>query len=388
VFLYLYLSNLSFSQTIPADTCTTCATDESLPLFDNLNDVLYKDAAHAYDDAEVIMLTKKRMPVLQSRLVPVKAGDNFVLEVNAHFTKGNADRVLKQIGATIAGSLIADLPRSSLGGAGTESGKIAEKGLPMLGLGVALSPALLEKRKGKPIYKHLTYPKAKNGWGVPNAYLKYSLYNQEGVLTESDFMPIDKAAKDNWQKLYLTKEVTRDGYMTIEMGNSSPQPVWFDQMKLTKQGKVQRNPLIAPEKLNKGPAKGEVAIIPHDSTFQTNGYCEMICVVTPYGENCYLDCYDTPPHCNDDPNYCDCLTWYGDRAYCDCAVRGECGDDNDGNNDNDNNNNGDDDDGNNGPGNNDLQTDDAVTHPGKINLKTSNKTAIAQHFKSYSILHY
>ncbi|MDQ3536476.1 MAG: hypothetical protein M3421_12715 [Bacteroidota bacterium] len=79
-FIVLLLSPLSQAQNLPEDS-------KKGPIFGNLDQVIYQDAAHAYDDDQVIMLSKMRVPVLQSRLIPVQKGDNFVVEVNTHYTR-------------------------------------------------------------------------------------------------------------------------------------------------------------------------------------------------------------------------------------------------------------------------------------------------------------
>ena len=197
--------------------------------------MLYQDAAHAYDDENVILLSRKRVPSLQSELIPVKKGDNFLLEVNAHYTKGNTGQVLKRIGTTAAGVVIATLPRVLSSRQDTEEGlsKPLEKGLIAVGTGLALSPLVVNKIQQHRLNKQLFSPNIHNGLNIPDAYLRYNLYNKEGLLIESEHRAINKEAKDAWQKLYLRKEIEEDGYMDIDLVNTSKQPVWLDGFKLS-----------------------------------------------------------------------------------------------------------------------------------------------------------
>lgn len=142
-------------------------------------------------------------------------------------------------------------------------------------------------------------------------------------------MTIDKGAKDAWQKLYLIRQVAQDGSVSIEMGNSSQHPVWFDQMKMSRRSVVvQHNKAAVPRQ----PAGKPIA---PDTTKRgevgTNGYylCDYTCVTTPYGTTCsqhncrYIDTSNPnnpPPIGTADP-YQNCMQQTGgNSAYCYCIL--------------------------------------------------------------------
>ncbi len=78
----------------------------------------------------------------------------------------------------------------------------------------------------------MSAPQVKNGLFVPNAYLRYKLYDAKGYLLKTETQSIDKQAKDAWQRLVLQEKIAQDGYMMIELGNDSQRPVWMDGLQI------------------------------------------------------------------------------------------------------------------------------------------------------------
>lgn len=167
--------------------------------------MLYKDAAHAYDDDQVILLTKERVTQLSSRLVPVQAGDEISLSTYVHYSSAPAKKTWQKIGATAAGIAIGSLPylldRGGASSEGNPGNDLWKQVAPLAGAGVATLPFVLSKRKGKAISKKISIPKSKNshrgnGLFVPDAYLSYTFYDVDGKVLSSDVQIIDKHAKD------------------------------------------------------------------------------------------------------------------------------------------------------------------------------------------------
>ncbi len=202
------------------------------PLFPQLERVLYQDAAHAYDDPTVIMLSKRRTSLLQSRLIPVRQGETVSFETHVHYTRSKT-KTWQKVGAAAAGLAIGSLPyvlnRDAEGRSDNDWLKTAA---PLAGAGVAALPLILDQRKGKPISRSVSAPRVKNGLFVPNAYLRYKLYDAKGYLLKTETQSIDKQAKDAWQRLALQEEIAQDGYMMIELGNDSQRPVWMDGLQI------------------------------------------------------------------------------------------------------------------------------------------------------------
>jgi hypothetical protein len=265
-------------------------------LFDStdLQQVLYKDALHAYDDDQVILLSRQRVPQLTSRLVPVQAGDEISFSTYVHYSSGSANKTWQRIGAAAAGLAIGSLPHlldrnkaNQEGGAGND---LIKKAAPLVGAGVAALPFVLNKRKGKVISKNPNMPKSKNGHRgnglfVPDAYLRYTFYDQEGQVLSSEVRSIDKHAKDAWQQLSLKAVAPQDGYVRVEVGNSSKRPVWMDGMELRKRGWK-----AAPSK-NK-----RVNNLGVSTPVINRCFCSWVCVYSGGNHYCYEDC---------DVMYCD-----------------------------------------------------------------------------------
>ena len=208
----------------------TKAQDAETPLFPNLEQALYQDAAHAYDDATVLVLSKKTVPQLQSRLIPVMKGDVIDLETYVHYTRSKT-KTWQKVGAAAAGLAIGSLPylldrgQNLEGAPGNDPLKTVA---PLAGAGIATLPFVLNKRRGRLTSRHFSVPKVKNGLFVPNAYLRYKLYDRKGYLLKAETQSIDRHAKDAWQRLSLKGEIKQDGYIIVELGNDSKRPVWID----------------------------------------------------------------------------------------------------------------------------------------------------------------
>lgn len=214
-------------------------------LFDSLElqQILYKDAArrgygHAYDDDQVILLSKQQIPQLTSRLIPIQAGDEVTLSTYVHYSSALARKIWQKIGAAAAGLAISSLPhlldKNKADGEESAGNDLLKKAASLVGAGMAALPFLLKKWKSKAISKNLNIPKSKNGLFVPDAYLSYTFYDLDGKVLTSDVQSIDKHAKDAWQQLSLHAVAPQDGYVQVEVGNGSKRPVWIEKMSMQK----------------------------------------------------------------------------------------------------------------------------------------------------------
>jgi hypothetical protein len=257
--------------------------------------VLYKDAAHSYDDDQVIVLTKERVSQLSSRLIPVQAGDKISLSTYVHYSSVPAKRTWQKIGAAAAGLAIGSLPHlldrnkaNQEGGAGND---LLKKAAPLAGAGVAALPFVLNKRKAEVISKNLNMPMSKNGWFVPDVYLSYTFYDLDGKIISSEARSMDKHAKDAWQQLSLQAEAPQDGYVQVEVGNGSKRPVWMDGIILSSKSKSHRNGKVVSE-YTYGKSDSSLNIVDNPITINS---CYEICTITPYGKDCYIECDDPDP---------------------------------------------------------------------------------------------
>ena len=208
---------------------------QDYPLFPNLEKALYEDANHAYDDASVIVLGKGQTSQLQSPLLPVHQGDVVDITTYVHYTRKKA-KTWQKVGAMAAGIVISSLPtlldKRSSKEENVNNG-LLERAAPLVGAGVASLPFLVDRKKDKAINREvITTPTGKNGWIVPDAYLKYTFYDRDGSRVKSEIRTIDKQAKNSWQALTVHDRINQDGYVSIELGNSSKRPIWMDGLLL------------------------------------------------------------------------------------------------------------------------------------------------------------
>lgn len=307
-------------------------SQEKEPLFPQIDEVLYQDQAHAYDDPAVIVLSRKKIPTITSRLIPVRKGDIMELGSYVHYTRDGSNSWQK-VGTIAAGLAIGSLPYlidQNTNSEGVIDNSLLKRVAPVAGAGVASIPFILDKRHRQSVRRRANGFVPKNGWFVPDAYLKYTLFDDQGVLLTSEYQALDKTAKDSWQKLSLTAEATQNGYMTVEIGNQSKRPVWFDQLETVHRSRVDASNRLGFEGL---PIGGD--------SLQTNSRREYRCyliygsvggvVISSYIECDYYDEYDPsppgPPTDNrgDDP-FEECTMQFGDEDYCDCVVNGNCSD--------------------------------------------------------------
>ena len=261
------------------------------PMFPDLDRVLYQDAAHAYDDAEVIMLNRQRVPVLASRLIPVRQGDQIVLEANIHYTLEKT-KTWQKVGAVAAGLAIGSLPYILENGSNAEKSSntgLLQKLAPLAGTSVASLPFVLEKSRKKPVSGSRSASIGKNGILVPDAYMRYRLYDAQGKLLKSGHQTIDRQAKNAWQKLVLQEEISQDGYLQMELGNDSKRPVWIEAPQIT---------MRSLPRTHEKPELGDIGVV-HNVPDRCQD-CYWTCVYTPAGSHCYrtcedTNCYDSPP---------------------------------------------------------------------------------------------
>ena len=90
------------------------------------------------------------------------------------------------------------------------------RALPLLSVGLALAPAL-------PVFAA----------GVPHAYLRVLVYNQDSVLVDSRTVGLSSAAKDNYEQLQQRVIVPQGGaYVLAYVGNESEEVVYFDDISV------------------------------------------------------------------------------------------------------------------------------------------------------------
>ena len=87
---------------------------------------------------------------------------------------------------------------------------------PYLGLGLGIIPQLLK------------HPKQE----LPNAFLRYELFNQDSQLVATRIQPLQRTATDEWQHLEAGIKADSAGYVKVSLVNESGTPAYFDDLAL------------------------------------------------------------------------------------------------------------------------------------------------------------
>ena len=286
-------------------------------MFENSNKALYQDAAHAYDDASVLMLSKRGTSVLTSQMIPVTQHEQVHLQSYLHYTKLGA-RTWQKIGASAAGLAIGSLPYllDRRGNEGTYYSPGFQKAAPLMGAAVASLPFLLEQKRKRRGSRAFKYSLKRNGLFVPNAYVRYTLYNQERHIVKSGYQMINREAKEGWQKVELIIDIPEDGYLSLELGNQSKRPVWVDGLHYeTKRRHIKHTDLEGNNHIINIPvdiSNADIKTEMFDNVISSNGKanngecggyydCYEICVGPGISQVCNQQCDFVPFPCPDDP---------------------------------------------------------------------------------------
>ncbi|MGV3502984.1 MAG: DUF6443 domain-containing protein [Adhaeribacter sp.] len=145
-------------------------------------------------------------------MLPVQRGDSLSMSAFAHYQESTQPGKSWTLAAFIS-SLFHPAGSPPPGTEGYRSGKYT----PYIGLALAASAAALQPEPG-----------------VPNAYLKYIVLNQDSQYIASEVKVISSAAGQSWQELKLHYKVKQDGFVQVFVYNESGQEVFFDDVTIRK----------------------------------------------------------------------------------------------------------------------------------------------------------
>jgi hypothetical protein len=195
----------------------------------DLNKVLHYDAAHAYDDPTVMVLSRRTHNEMSSRLLTVHEGERFSVEVQAHYTVKNDNWLRFVSGATGLGLVVSPLVKTDMTPNGQDAANSPKRSAsPLVGVALITAPSWIKAMDGQRKHKN----KVKNGASVPDAYIYYKLFDQTGKLIEQSEAVITREAKDAWKQLKLNTEVQHDGFLEVGIRNYSRRAVYVDALKL------------------------------------------------------------------------------------------------------------------------------------------------------------
>jgi RHS repeat-associated protein len=179
--------------------------------FDNI--VETRSPEHSYNGNYASRLNAaENKPLGPFTMLSVQRGDSLSMSAFAHYQES------AQVGKswTLAAFVSSLFNTTALPPAGTESYRHG-KYTPYIGLALGASIAATQSEDG-----------------VPIAYLKYIVLNQDSAYVYSDVQVISSAAGQSWQALKLGYKVAQDGFVQVFVYNESGQEVFFDDVTIRK----------------------------------------------------------------------------------------------------------------------------------------------------------
>jgi RHS repeat-associated protein len=146
--------------------------------------------------------------------IKVAAGDSIRAEVYGRYDRTATSGSLLQSGALV-------LSGTSIGAAGIvgidkQQPKIVQRRwLPLIGASLGIIPQLLKKRAA-----------------LPNAYLRYEVFNRDSQLVSTKVQTIKRTELDEWQQLQIGTRVDSAGFVQVSLINESGDAAYFDDLSV------------------------------------------------------------------------------------------------------------------------------------------------------------
>jgi RHS repeat-associated protein len=183
-------------------------TDEQAD-FDNIVETRSPDRSYNGNYSSRLSAAENK-PLGPLTMLPVQRGDSLTMSAFGSY------QVNSQVSnpwtlAAFVSSLFNSTALPPTGMEGYRNGKYT----PYIGLALGGSIAALQSEEG-----------------VPNAYLKYIVLNQDSQYVYSDVQVISSAAGQNWQELKLHYKAEQNGFVQVFVYNESGQEVFFDDVTI------------------------------------------------------------------------------------------------------------------------------------------------------------
>ncbi len=186
--------------------------------FQHVGETRFRDALHARTGDYVAKLNAREGRAQGPTLtLAVTAGDSVTAEVYGRYDRGQLTPGAFRTGALVAGAVVGSVPAT---GAADQNTPLASrrKFLPYVGVSLAIIPQLLGLRRAQ----------------VPQAYLRYELFNRDSQLVATRTSALTRSATDSWQRLTAGLKADSAGYVRVSLVNQSALPAYFDDMALSR----------------------------------------------------------------------------------------------------------------------------------------------------------
>ncbi|WP_227686946.1 hypothetical protein [Spirosoma arboris] len=155
-----------------------------------------------------------RVSSLTSKLIPVRQGSTYSLDVYAYTPSIQRPSLAPQITAAVAGGALAGASLLQQPTAPDQRSSLSQK-VPILGVSTSLIAPLVKSL----ITKRL-----------PRSSMELAFYNQYGKFIYRQQIDISKDARSAWQLLHIEGYTQETGYVAVRLQNLSKTPVWFDDI--------------------------------------------------------------------------------------------------------------------------------------------------------------
>lgn len=186
--------------------------------FKHVGETRFRDAMRARTGDYVAKLNAREGRAQGPTLtLAVAAGDSVTAEVYGRYDRSQLTPGAFRTGALVAGAVVGSVPAA---GASDQNVPLANRRrfLPYVGASLAIIPQLLGLRRAE----------------VPQAYLRYELFNRDSQLVATRTSPLTRTTTDSWQHLQTGLKADNAGYVRVSLVNQSVQAAYFDDMALSR----------------------------------------------------------------------------------------------------------------------------------------------------------
>jgi RHS repeat-associated protein len=177
--------------------------------FDNIVETRTPDRSYNGNYSSRLNAAENR-PLGPVTMLPVQRGDSLTMSAFASYQVSSPAGKTWALAAFVS-SLFNSPDPPPPGTEGYRTGKFT----PYIGLALGASIAAFQSEEG-----------------VPNAYLKYIVLDQDSQYVYSDVQVISSAAGQSWQELNLYYKAEQDGFVQVFVYNESGQEVFFDDVTI------------------------------------------------------------------------------------------------------------------------------------------------------------
>ncbi|PRY09797.1 RHS repeat-associated protein, partial [Pontibacter ummariensis] len=214
-----HLGNLRVSFAEPTTTTSgltmepMMATTEEAE-FENVEQTRHQDRMRARTGSHSALLGVGRgRPLGPSKRVALQKGDTLRVEAFGMYEAERKQSLAFSLASWLASGVALTAPQAV---AGEQAGQGKAAVSPLLGVGLAMAPAVLQREKRAPV-----------------AYLRYIVYDSDSNYVDSGYRALSSEANGGWEELELAYAAEEDGFAEVYVANESEEEAYFDDMSVS-----------------------------------------------------------------------------------------------------------------------------------------------------------